>query len=83
MAVAVQSGYTPCANGRVPFSTGHAYEETMQIDMTAEEIQLLREVLERAHNDLRGEVHKTEAAEWKKALKDRERLLTTLLARLG
>ena len=55
----------------------------MQVDLTAEELQLLREVLERATADLREEVFKTDAADWKRALKERERLLAVLIGKLG
>lgn len=55
----------------------------MQIDLTKEELEVLREVLERTAAELRGEVHKTEAADWKTALKAREQLLGAVLAKLG
>jgi hypothetical protein len=58
-------------------------EATMHIEFTQDELDLLRELLERANADLREEVHKTEAIEWKRALKARERVLGTLLAKLG
>lgn len=54
----------------------------MHIELTAEEADLLRELLERANTDLREEVHKTEATEWKQALKSRERALGALRAKL-
>lgn len=55
----------------------------MQMELTEEEASLLRELLERANADLREEVYKTEATEWKRALKAREAVLARLLAKLG
>ena len=55
----------------------------MHIEFTEAELTLLRELIERANADLREEVHKTEAAEWKQALKARERALRGLLEKLG
>ena len=54
----------------------------MRIEVTPEELNLLREVLDRAQAELREEVHKTEAAEWKRALKAQEQVLRTLIAKL-
>jgi hypothetical protein len=54
----------------------------MHIELTAEETDLLRDLLERANADLREEVYKTEATEWKRALKSRERALGALRAKL-
>jgi hypothetical protein len=55
----------------------------MQIDLTTEELDLLKEVLERANAELKEEKYKTEATEWKKALKAREQLLAAVMAKLG
>jgi hypothetical protein len=55
----------------------------MQIEVTTEELELLREILDRANADLREEVHKTEAREWKRALKAREQVVAALLAKVS
>jgi hypothetical protein len=55
----------------------------MHIELTEEELTLLRELIERANADLREEVYKTEAADWKRALKAQERALRGLLEKLG
>jgi hypothetical protein len=55
----------------------------MHIELTEEEVALLRELIERANADLREEVYKTEAADWKRALKAQERALRGLLEKLG
>ncbi len=55
----------------------------MYIELSDEELKLLRELLERANADLRDEVHRTEAMDWKRALKLQERVLGGLLAKLG
>ncbi len=55
----------------------------MHIELTEDELTLLRELIERANADLREEVHKTEAAQWKRALKAQERALKALLEKLG
>ena len=54
----------------------------MQIELTQEELELLRELLDRANRELREEVHKTDATDWKRALKARERVLASLLVKL-
>ena len=54
----------------------------MQLELTKEEITLLRELLERAFADLREEVYKTEGVEWKRALKAREHALVGLMAKV-
>ena len=55
----------------------------MHIELTEEELTLLREIIERANADLREEVYKTDAAHWKRALKAQERALRALLEKLG
>jgi DNA gyrase/topoisomerase IV subunit A len=55
----------------------------MHLDLTKEEAALLRELLDHAHLDLREEVYKTEAATWKRALKDREHILEGLVAKVA
>jgi len=53
----------------------------MQIDLSQQEFDFLAELLERENANLREEVYKTEATDWKHALKDREHLLAALLAK--
>lgn len=55
----------------------------MRIELSQEELDLLRELLARANADLREEVYRTEAAEWKRALKAQERVLQTLIEKLA
>ncbi|MBI4516976.1 MAG: hypothetical protein HY699_14300 [Deltaproteobacteria bacterium] len=54
----------------------------MHIELTEAEAAAVRELLERAFTDLRGEVHKTDATEWKTALKQQEQVLNGLIAKL-
>ena len=54
----------------------------MHIELTDEEVGLLTELWERANADLREEVYKTEATEWKRALKAREAVLAKLLTKV-
>lgn len=54
----------------------------MQIELTQQELDLLRELLDHARADLREEAHKTEASDWKRALKEREQVLGALLAKV-
>ncbi len=55
----------------------------MRIELSQEEVDLLRELLARANADLREEVYRTEAAAWKRALKTQERVLQTLIEKLA
>jgi hypothetical protein len=55
----------------------------MQIDLSADETTVVTEILESALGDLREEIYKTEVADYKTTLKQRESLLAGLLARLG
>jgi hypothetical protein len=55
----------------------------MQIDISAAEAAVLAEVLDSALGDLREEIYKSEVAEYKARLKEREAVLTSLLQRLG
>ncbi len=57
-------------------------EVTMQLQLSQGEIELLQDLLERASADLREEGHKTEAAEWKRALKDRQQALESLRGKI-
>ncbi len=54
----------------------------MNVELTTEEIALLRELLSNTHQDLREEVYKTEATDWKRALRDRDQVVQGLLAKL-
>jgi hypothetical protein len=55
---------------------------TVRIDLTQEELDLLRELLDHANAELREEVYKTEASDWKRALKARKNLLAALVAKV-
>jgi hypothetical protein len=54
----------------------------MQLDITPTEAQVLEEVLARALGDLREEIYKSEVADYKAALKQREVIIQSLLQRL-
>jgi hypothetical protein len=54
----------------------------MQLDISADEAEVLAEVLDRALGDLREEVYKAEVADYKTGLKRRESVITNLLQRL-
>lgn len=55
----------------------------MRVEFTDEELALLKEILANSRGELREEVYRTEAAEWKRALKSREAVLETLIGKLG
>ena len=54
----------------------------MQLDISADEARVLAELLERALSDTREEVYKAELADYKALLKQREAIVSQLLARL-
>jgi hypothetical protein len=54
----------------------------MQLELSAAEAQVLDEVLTRALGDLREEIYKSEVADYKAALKQREVIIQSLLQRL-
>lgn len=54
----------------------------MQIDLSEEERSLLREVLEAANSDLSEEIYKTENADYKRLLKQREQTLGSLMRKV-
>ena len=53
----------------------------MQLELTATEASVLADVLENSLGALREEVYKAEVSEYKAALKERERIIVSLLAR--
>ena len=55
----------------------------MQLDLNPEESAVLVDALGKALGDLREEIYKSEVAEYKTALKQREAVLTGLIARLA
>jgi hypothetical protein len=55
----------------------------MHLELSDPERAVLEDVLERALGDLREEIYKTDLAEFKDALKEREVTIRGLLARLG
>jgi len=55
----------------------------MQIDLTADETAVVIEILDNALGDIREQVYKAELSDYKDALRQRQSLLTGLLARLG
>jgi hypothetical protein len=70
--------FAPCVNGFV-----HNKEAKMiQINLTQEEIQLLRGLLDTILEDLRVEIHATDKMEYKEMLKERKALLIKLMEAL-
>jgi hypothetical protein len=55
----------------------------MQLDLTAEEVAVLADVLDSALGETREEVYKSEVTEYKDALKRREAVLAAVLQRMG
>jgi hypothetical protein len=55
----------------------------MHIDLTADETAVVTEILDSALGELREQIYKAEVTEYKDALRQRETILTGLLARLG
>lgn len=53
------------------------------IELTGQEQELLGRVLDRAYRDLKEEIYKTETAEFKRALREDERTLEALMAKIG
>jgi len=54
----------------------------LQIQLSTEEVLLLREILESYMGDLRAEVHHTDTFEYREALKHKEATLKKLLQEL-
>jgi hypothetical protein len=54
----------------------------MQLDISADEAEVLTEVLERALGDVREEIYKAEVADYKIGLKHREAAIVHMLERL-
>jgi hypothetical protein len=54
----------------------------MQLDVSADQAQVLAELLEKALGDVREEIYKAEVADFKALLKQREQVIVELLTRL-
>jgi len=54
----------------------------MQLSLGSDEAEVLEEILTSAHGDLRERVYKSEVAEYKAALRQREAIVTGLLERI-
>lgn len=54
----------------------------MQIELSEEEREAILEILNHALPNLRAEIHKTDNFEYRDKLKQQERVLRTLIARL-
>jgi hypothetical protein len=54
----------------------------VRLELSADELQTLQEILEGELGDLREQIYKAEVAEYKAQLKERERIVTGLLSRL-
>jgi hypothetical protein len=55
----------------------------MQLELSAEEVAVLAELVGSALGDTREQVYKAEVPDYKQALRQRETLLTSLQQRLG
>jgi hypothetical protein len=55
----------------------------MQIDLSADEVAVLADVVDSALGDLREQVYKAEVTDYKDSLKQREVVLTRIQAQLG
>ena len=55
----------------------------MTIELSEAEERLLAELLDSDYRDLKEEINKTETFDYKEALKERERLLVGMIAKLG
>ena len=55
----------------------------MRIELTAEELALLTDLLEEARRDLHVEMRRTETSSVKEGMRGREELISRLLARIG
>src|ERR1700750_547250 len=55
----------------------------MQLDLSADEVTVLADVVDSALGSLREEVYKSEVTEYKDSLKQRQALLESVLQRLG
>ena len=55
----------------------------MEINLTDEEVELLREILDQANRDLRYEIADTDRSSYRQVLRARESLLQQLLAHVG
>jgi hypothetical protein len=54
----------------------------VRLELDEREAELLREVCKEALSELRSEIVRTESADFRRALKDREAVLKSLLSRL-
>lgn len=55
----------------------------MEITLTTEEQELLKEILEERHRELRKEIFKTDHHHFKEVLKAKEKVMESLLEKLG
>jgi hypothetical protein len=55
----------------------------MQLDLSPSEAAVVADILDSALGELREEVYKSEVADYKASLKEREAILTAVLQRLG
>jgi hypothetical protein len=53
------------------------------VDLSAEQRDLLTELLDEAYRNLRAEIHRTDDYEYKEGLKARQQALLSLLDKLG
>ena len=55
----------------------------MELIITTDEKELLKQILEERHHELRKEIFHTDHHQFKQVLKDKERLMESLLEKLG
>jgi hypothetical protein len=59
------------------------YTTIMNLTLSGEEVELLRDVLESARGSLREEIYQTSTYEVRQQLKQREAILNALIVKLG
>ncbi len=55
----------------------------MELILTKEEKELLQEILEERHQELRRELFKTDHHQFKQVLKEKERVMEALMEKVG
>jgi len=55
----------------------------MQLQLSQEELEYLTGILERAHEDLRAEIHRTDDFKFKQELRGKEKIVESILDKLS
>jgi hypothetical protein len=54
----------------------------MQLEFTQEESEYLKDLVEQAHMDIRDEIHRTDDFKFKQELREKEKIIESVLAKL-